>query len=147
MRWATQGARAVAAIAMAASLAVTPVCAQSGVGVLETSAGIYEFTPTTCAIYQEEDIDDIELGGPGKAPDGEEFYFELSSTANALTINLGASGPFASADRRIQAGRYVSQPFTVEVSGAAVTARDLVLVDENGGPVDDDASLTVDCDG
>lgn len=40
-------------------------------GVLETSAGLYEFTPTTCAIYRQDGADDIEVQGPGTASDGE----------------------------------------------------------------------------
>lgn len=116
-------------------------------GVLETSAGAYEFTPTTCAIHNEDGVDDIEIGGPGTAPDGEGFYFELSSTGNDLTVNLGVDGPFASAERKLQAGIWVSQEFTVEVSGRTMTLRNLALVDENGRSVDDDAILTIDCGG
>lgn len=118
-----------------------------GVGVLEASTGAYEFTPMTCAVHKEDGVDDIEVAGPGTAPDGEEFYFELTSTGNELTVSLGATGPFDSADRRLRAGRYVSQEFAIDVSGGRMTVRHLVLVDENRQPVDDDATLTIDCGG
>lgn len=116
-------------------------------GVIGTSAGNYEFTPATCALYRQDGVDDVEIGGPGTAPDGEKFYFGLSSTGNELTLDLGADGPFASTGRRLQAGRWVSQEFTVQVSDRTLSVENLVLVDENGRPVDDGATLTVDCGG
>jgi hypothetical protein len=115
-------------------------------GVLKTSAGVYEFTPTTCAIYKEDGVDDIEIQGPGTAPDGEKFYFELSSTGNAITIELGVEAPFKTSDRQIRAGQYVSKAFTVDVSGLTISVPSLVLVDEKGQPVDINASLRIDCD-
>lgn len=115
-------------------------------GVLKTAAGNYKFTPTTCAISKEDGVDDVEIGGRGKAPDGEPFYFELSSTGNALSLGLGADGPFVSANRKLQAGRYVSQELAVEVSGRKITVQSLKLVDESGQRVDDDATLTIDCE-
>ena len=124
-----------------------PASAGTGAGVLETSAGPYAFTPVMCAIYTEDGVDDIEVGGPGTAPDGEEFYFQLSSTGNELTVDLGVSGPFASADRNLRAGRYVSQEFVLEVMGRTMIAPSLVLVDQSGNTVDDDAILTLDCGG
>lgn len=114
-------------------------------GVLETSAGRYEFTPATCAIHSQDGADDIEIQGPGTAPDGEKFFFELSSTANAMTIGLGVDRPFASPERRIKAGRVVSQEFTVVVSGRQLSVAGLVLVDENGASIDEDATLNIDC--
>lgn len=136
----------VAAIA-AASLAGTVVASaeSKAKGVLETVAGIYEFDPKLCGIYRQDDFDDIEIGGPGTAPDGEEFYFELSSTANALSLDLGVNTAFASSERSLKAGRYVSQEFTLVVSGQQIEAADLVLVDENGVVIDETASLTIDC--
>lgn len=112
---------------------------------LETSAGRYEFTPTTCGIHSQDSFDDIEVQGPGTAPDGEKFFFELSSTANAMTIGLGVDRPFASPERRIQAGRVYSQEFTIVASGRQLSATGLVLVDENGASIDDGATLTIDC--
>ena len=128
--------------------AITPAVAAGGepTGTLSTSAGAYTFTPKTCGIYREDGFDDIEIGGPGQAPDGEKFYFELSSTANAMTINLGAEGPFDSTERRLMAGQHVSQSFTIDVSGNNFSVTSLVLVDENLQPVDDNASLTISCD-
>jgi len=112
---------------------------------LETSAGRYEFTPTTCAIYSQDGFDDIEIQGPGTAPDGEKFFFELSSTANAMTIGLGVDRPFASPQRQIQAGRVYSEEFTIVTSGRQLSVAGLVLVDENGASIDDGATLTIDC--
>lgn len=114
-------------------------------GVLETAAGRYEFTPTTCGIYSQDGVDDIEIQGPGTAPDGEKFFFELSSTANAMTIGLGVDRPFASPERKIHAGRVYSQEFTIVASGRQLSVADLVLVDENGASIDDGATLTIDC--
>ena len=36
---------------------------KQGQGLLETSTGIYEFTPKTCAIYEEDGVFDIEIQG------------------------------------------------------------------------------------
>src|SRR5690606_12925738 len=125
--------------------APTSESAAVAISALETSAGRYEFTPTTCAIYSQDGFDDIEIQGPGTTPDGEKFFFELSSTANAMTIGLGVDGPFASPERRIQAGRVYSQEFTIVASGRQLSVAGLVLVDENGASIDDGATLTIDC--
>ncbi|PWJ83741.1 hypothetical protein C7441_108135 [Pseudaminobacter salicylatoxidans] len=115
------------------------------ISVLETTTGRYEFTPTTCGIYSQDDFDDIEIQGPGTAPNGEKFFFQLSSTANAMTIGLGVDRPFASPERQIQAGRVYSQEFTIVTSGRQLSVAGLVLVDENGASIDDRATLTIDC--
>ncbi|MBV2145116.1 hypothetical protein KUG47_16650 [Falsochrobactrum sp. TDYN1] len=125
--------------------APTSESAAAAISVLETSAGRYEFTPTTCAIYSQDDFDDIEIQGPGTTPDGEKFFFELSSTANAMTIGLGVDGPFASPERQLKAGRIASQEFTIVTSGRQLSVTDLMLVDENGASIDDRAALSIDC--
>lgn len=117
----------------------------AGSGALETAAGRYEFTPSTCAFYEQDGIYDIEIRGPGTAPDGEKFFFELSSTANALTIGLGVDRPYASPERKIEAGRVVSQEFTIVTSGRQLSVTNLMLVDENGASIDDHATLNIDC--
>lgn len=114
-------------------------------GVLETSAGRFEFTPTACIIYSQDGVDDIEIQGPGTAPDGEKFFFELSSSANAMTIGLGVDGPFASPERQLKAGGIGSQEFTILTSGRQLSVADLMLVDENGAPIDGRAALSIDC--
>lgn len=114
-------------------------------GVLRTSAGNYRFTPTTCAIYKEDGVDDIEIGGTGLAPNGEPLYFEFSSMANEMAVRLGVDGPFKSSDRTLRAGRYVSQEFTVTVTDRTISVPSVVLVDNNGNAVDNNASLTIDC--
>lgn len=117
----------------------------AGSGALETAAGRYEFTPSTCAFYEQDGIYDIEIRGPGTAPDGEKFFFELSSTANALTIGLGVDRPYASPERKIEAGRVVSQEFEIVVAGEKLTVSDLVLVNEDGAPVGNGATLSINC--
>lgn len=119
----------------------------AGSGALETAAGRYEFTPSTCAFYEQDGIYDIEIRGPGTAPNGEKFFFELSSTANALTVGLGLDRPYASPERKIQAGRVVSQEFDIIVAGEKLAVNDLVLVNEDGAPVGDGGTLTIDCSG
>lgn len=123
----------------------TPATAVKSIGSVDTTAGAYEFTPTSCVVHKEDGVFDIEIQGPGTAPNGEKFFFELSSTANAITIGLGVDGPFASPERLLKAGRYVSQEFDIEVSGSNLSVLGLVLVDENGGPIDGDATLKIDC--
>jgi hypothetical protein len=119
----------------------------AGSGALEAAAGRYEFTPSTCAFYEQDGIYDIEIRGPGTAPDGEKFFFELSSTANALTLGLGVDRPYASPERKIQAGRVVSQEFDIVVAGQKLSVNDLVLVNEDGAPVGNGATLSIDCSG
>ena len=63
-------------------------------GVLESPVGTYEFTTTVCRIFLEDNFEDIEIMGPGTAPDGENFYFELSSTGNSTgLVNLCSIPP------------------------------------------------------
>jgi hypothetical protein len=119
--------------------------ASAAVGVLETSSGAYRFTPTTCAFHQEDGVYDIEIGGPGEAPDGEKFFFELTSTGQAIAVNLGADGPFASSDRKLVAGKHVSEEFTINVSGTSLSVPKIVLITDQGERVDENASLQIDC--
>ncbi len=116
-----------------------------GVGVLETSGGAYKFTPTLCAFHKEDGVDDVEIHGPGQAPDGEKFYFEFSSQGNEMIVKLGADGQFESPERRLVAGMHVSEAFDVNVSGKSLTVPRLVLKDGQGEQVDDNASLQIDC--
>lgn len=114
-------------------------------GVLETSTATYEFTPVNCIIYLEDGVPDIEIQGPGLATDGESFYFDFSSTANEVTIELGVDKPFESAGRKLQAGQYVSTAFEVDVSDGIISVAGLDLVDGQGELVDASASLHIDC--
>lgn len=142
---ATLGVLMLAGCQAEAETAKAERTAAAEVGVLETSAGRYEFTPTTCAVFSEDGFDDIEIMGPGTTPDGESFFFELSSTANALSLGFGVDGPFASPERQLKAGRYESQEFTLARSGRRITATDLVLVDEKGAVINGGASLSIEC--
>lgn len=114
-------------------------------GILETSTGSYVFTPSTCVIYNDDGVDDIEIQGPGTAPDGEKFFFEFTSTGNAVTINLGVDSRFTSSERKFQAGQHVSKKFTFDVSGSIISVSGLTLVDNQGQAVDAEASLRIDC--
>jgi len=125
--------------------AETPDAVNMGPAVLETSTAIYAFTPVTCIIYMEDGVPDIEVQGPGLAPDGESFYFDFSSTANEMTIELGVDGPYKSVGRKLQAGQYVSTVFEVDVSDGIVSVTGLDLVDGQSELVDASASLRIDC--
>lgn len=122
-----------------------PATAEKATGVLQTSLGDYRFTPTVCTLHKEDGFDDIEIHGPGTGPDGEEFYFELSSTGNHIVLQLGVNGPFASSERKLQAGQHLSEEFAVEVSGRKFSVPNVILVDENGQQIDTSAKLEVDC--
>lgn len=111
---------------------------------VDTANGAYRFTPNTCTIYNDGGTYDIEIGGVVEAPDGEVFYFELSSTGNHVDIELGADGPFVSTDRGLKAGQYVSEPFKINVSGQVISVPVIVLVDELGRTFDAASSLTID---
>lgn len=112
-------------------------------GVLETSAGSYLFTPVSCGIHEEDGVYDILIAGPGKAPDGEAFYFDLSSSE--MSIDLGVDVPFKTSDRQIRAGQYVSQPFNIDVSDRIVSVSSLALVDERGQSIDANAGMRINC--
>ena len=144
-------ARVTAAI-VACLLALAPQTAMAqnadaspSAGILQASTGLYAFTPSTCAIHMEDGIPDIEVQGPGKAPDGENFYFDFSSTANELTSELGVDEPYESTDRKLKAGQFVSSAFEVDVSDGIISVASLDLVDELGQSVDPKASLRIDC--
>lgn len=153
-------ARAVCAIALTTCLLLGPqvlladapkpdaLAADSArIGTLQTSAGLYAFTPRSCLIHIEDGVPDIEIQGPGIAPDGEKLYFDFSSTANEMSIELGVDTPFTSMDRLLKAGQFVSTAFTVEVSENIISVADVHLVDEQGVLVDANASLRIDCSG
>ena len=116
-------------------------------GVLQTAQGAYQFTPTSCLFNKEDGVYDIEIQGPGQTPDGEKFYFELSSTGNEMSVQLGVDAPFQSPERRLVAGQYVSEAFTLDVSDKSLSIPKLVLNNERGERVDDNASLQIDCQG
>ncbi len=125
--------------------AASPDVEATSPGVLETTTATYEFTPVTCVIYVEDGVPDIEVQGPGLATDGESFYFDFSSTANEMTIELGVDEPYESVGRKLQAGQYVSTPFEVDVSDGIISVTGLNLVDGQSEPVDPSASLRIDC--
>ena len=106
--------------------------ANKSVGVVETADGRYAFTATSCAIHFEDDEWDIEIAGPGIAPDGEMVFVQFSSTGDVLTIELGVDTASASSDRILTAGEFNTNGMQVEVSGRNVRVADLELVDEHG---------------
>lgn len=114
-------------------------------GVLETTDGVYRFTPAVCAIHVEDGFPDIEVAGPGLTAEGESFYLDFSSTANEVTLELGVNKPFASVDRTVRAGEYVSSPFNSEVIGKTISVTDLNLINEQDEPVATGATMQIDC--
>ncbi|WP_323006380.1 hypothetical protein [Pseudorhodobacter sp.] len=122
-----------------------PAAGSTRIATLQTSAGAYEFTPKSCLIHVEDGLPDIEIQGPGTAPDGEKLYFDFSSTANEMSIELGVDTPFTSTDRVLTAGQFVSKAFTVEVFENIISVADVHLVDGQGTLIDANASLRIDC--
>ena len=117
-----------------ASTAVAPATAPAGSssGVVETAGGRYTFTATSCAIHLEGDRWDVEIAGPGEAPDGEKVFVQFSSTGDVLTIDLGIDSAFESSERSWQAGQYITNKLKVDVSGRTVRVAELELVDVQG---------------
>lgn len=101
-------------------------------GVVETEGGRYTFSPTSCSVHVEDGFNDIEISGPGTAPDGEPVFIDFSSTANALDIALGVDTPFASADRILRAGQHATQTMDIQVDGRTIRVAHLVLADSDG---------------
>lgn len=139
------GAMSVRAEHGAEPAADAPAAIPGETGILQTAAGIYEFKATSCAVYAADDDHDIEIRGPGTAPDGGVFYFELTSTGNAIVLELGVDKPFESMDQQIKAGQFYSKPFTITVEDRLITVTDLALVDGNGAALDPDARLQINC--
>lgn len=125
--------------------AISQPSAAPKTGILQTALGAYQFTPGICVIYKDGEDYDIEIQGPGVAPDGEKVYFELSSTGNEISVKLGVDERFKSSERKLLAGKYVSQEFTLKVDGKIITVTDISLVNNNGEPVKGDASLLINC--
>ena len=136
----------IAALAIASSFILTNNAAQSAPkSELITPQGRYEFSPRNCSIHIEEGSYDIEIDGPGTAPDGEIFFFEFSSTANAISINLGVNQPFKHSDRQIKAGQYVSETFEIEVTDNIITVQDIIFRGISDEILDGNGSLLIDC--
>lgn len=133
-----------AAIAEKPKAEISDVVSTS-LGVLETAITTYAFTPVTCAVYIEDGIPDIEVQGPGLTADGDSFYFDFSSSANEMTIELGVEEPYETVGRKLQAGQYVSTAFEVDVTDGIISVNNLDLVDGQSEQVDASASLRIDC--
>lgn len=101
-------------------------------GVVQTDEGSYNFIPRTCAVHIENGEPDIEVSGAGTSPDGEKIFVDFSSIADELSIKLGVDQPFASSDRALKAGQYVTEKLVIEVSGTTIRVSDLVLADASG---------------
>ncbi len=136
----------LAALAITSSFALTGNASQSAPkGVLVTPQGQYEFSPRICSIHREEGAYDIEIDGSGTSFDGEIFFFEFSSTANEMSINLGVNQPFKHSDRQIKAGQYVSKTFEIEVTDNIITVQDIVFRDISDEIMNGTGSLLIDC--
>lgn len=129
--------------AKTAPAASRAVATSSYSGIVDTAKGRYTFTPTTCVMYQDGDVLDIEVGGPGTAPDGEKIFVGFSSTANELSIGLGVDTAFASSDRTMKAGEFVSKKMRLEVAGKTIRVSELDLVDQSGNH--QTGSLEINC--
>lgn len=134
---------AVAVIITILGVSSTAQAAQQGV--LETPNGRYEFTPRSCGVHVEDGVYDIELNGPGVAPDGEKIYFEYTSTGNAISVELGVDQPFKSSDRQIRAGQFITEKLNLEVNDNKIEITDIVLMDENNAIMNGKGALVVDC--
>lgn len=130
------------AVALFAS-GLVQAAASTPSGVIQAETGPYNFIPRTCAVHIEDGVPDIEISGVGISPDGEKMFVEFSSTANELSIKLGVDQPFASSDRTLKAGQYVTEKLDIEISGTTIRVSDLVLADANGAR--QTGSLEVDC--
>lgn len=119
--------------------------ASNATGTVVTSFGRYIFTPSHCAIGTEGGIDDIEIGGPGKSPDGEPIYVEYSSTADELEIKLGVDKPFTTSEYKFVAGQHSTEPIEYSVSGKTVRATGISLANAQGAIIDTEASFEIDC--
>ena len=152
--------KAPLAVALTSCLAVLSACKDDSVaittpqtyganysGLLKTSLGNFELKPTTCGLFREGDFDDIEIQGPGVAPDGEVLFFHLSSTGEELSVHLGVDSAMAHSDRTLKAGRWHSEPFTIQTSGNGrqFTVPDIALVDSDQKRIEGLASLEIDC--
>lgn len=114
-------------------------------GTIVTSFGRYIFTPSHCGIGVEEGVDDIEIGGPGKSPDGEPIYVEYSSTADELEIKLGVDKPSTTSEHKFVAGQHTTQSIEYSVSGMTVRATGISLANGQGEIIDTEASFEINC--
>lgn len=130
-------------ICCAAALAIAPLGALHATtsGSLQTSDGVYAFTPKSCGIYKDNDFYDIEMHGPGTSPGGEKVYVEFSSTADALSVKFGVDSVFASSDKGVQSDGQLK----IHVDGSKIRAVEVKLIDQDRRVVDTNATLEIDC--
>lgn len=121
-----------------ATFAATPALDGRG-GILDTDTGVYGFDPTMCGMALEDGQHDIEVYGPGTAPDGRVVFVEFSSTGRYLSVGFDIASVFHSADEAL-----VARDFDIAVSGTTITASDLVFSDLNGTPMGT-GTLVIDC--
>jgi hypothetical protein len=111
--------------------------AGGGTGLVVTDEGDYSFAATTCVQYE----DEIEVGGPGTAPDGTPVFVTMSAGegyAN-LRIDLGVDDEFTSSDDIL-----ISGDLEHDASGSVITGS-ASLRDGSGGPDSVDATFEIDC--
>lgn len=112
--------------------------ADGGSGVVATDEGDYSFAPTTCVVYEGE----VEVGGPGTAPDGTPVFVTMSAGegyAN-LRIDIGVDDEFSSSDDIL-----ISGDLDLDLSGSIISGS-ASLRDGSGGPDSVDVTFEVDCD-
>jgi len=130
-------------ICCAAVLAIAPFSALHAkpTGSLQTKDGVFTFSPALCAIYKEDDAYDIEVHGPGSAPNGEKVYVGFSSMGEFLEVHFGADHSTDVSDTRIQSDGTLQ----THVDGLKVRVESIRLVDQGRQAVDEDAALEIDC--
>jgi hypothetical protein len=112
-------------------------------GTVTTDAGTYVFQPEVCVITP----DEIEIHGPGAAPDGTPVYIDLGVGDGyaTLSIDIGTDSQFVSGDGLLTTIS-LTDDLDVTVSGSTVigtAALTEVRRDEAGGEVS--AAIDVDC--
>lgn len=114
-------------------------------GVLITPAGLYKFTATACSAGVYDGEVEVEVYGPGTAPDGEIMFLSFSALANTLTIKLGKDKMLGATERELVAGQHHTERFDTEVTGLTVEVRDIILATQDQERVAGTANLLINC--
>jgi hypothetical protein len=113
-----------------------------GRGVVVTDAGDYVFEPQTCVITSLE----IEINGPGVAPDGTPVYIDMGVGDGYATfsIDIGTDSQFVSGESLLTTVALDSD-LEVTVAGSAVRGAALLTEVRTGDNSEVEADIDVDC--
>jgi hypothetical protein len=113
-----------------------------GDGTVTTDAGTYVFQPQACVITP----DEIEIHGPGAAPDGTPVYIDLGVGDGyaTLSIDIGTDSQFVSGDGLLTTIS-LTDDLDVTVSGSTVTGTAALTEVRDGGGGEVSAAIAVDC--